>query len=111
MAPTITEILPQQLAVVEGNRVTFTCKASGYPRPQITWKIFLESGDDNTARLEQPSPQSIRISSTSPRDTGKYVCIAENDSGNDTQAVYLRVLGKFVKFDYLLLTKLPRTSL
>ncbi|XP_028400222.1 protein sidekick-1-like [Dendronephthya gigantea] len=93
VAPTITEISPKQQAIVEGNRVTFTCKASGYPPPRITWEIFLESGDDNRARLEKPSPNSIRISSVSPIDTGRYVCIAKNDLGNDTQAVYLRVLG------------------
>ncbi len=91
--PTIIEISANQ-TIVEGERVTFTCKATGNPLPQITWKTFLESGADNAAHLERPSPQSIRISSTSPTDAGQYVCIAENDSGNDTEAVYLRVLGE-----------------
>lgn len=94
MEPTITEISSNQ-TIVEGGRVTFTCKATGNPLPLITWKIFLESGDDNAAQRERPSPQSIRISSASPRDAGQYVCIAENDSGKDTEAVYLNVLGKY----------------
>ncbi|CAB3985456.1 Down syndrome cell adhesion molecule homolog [Paramuricea clavata] len=88
--PTITEISSNQ-TIVEGVRVTFTCKATGNPLPHITWKRFLESGD--AAQLERPSPQSIRISSASPRDAGQYVCIAENDSGKDTETVYLNVLG------------------
>ena len=95
--PTITEISANQ-TIVEGKRVTFTCEATGNPVPQITWKIFLESGDNNAAQLEKPSPQSIRLSSASPRDAGKYVCIAKNSPGNDTKAVYLNVIGEL---DYL----------
>lgn len=92
--PTITEISANQ-TVAEGKRVTFTCEATGNPLPQINWKIFLESGHDNDAQLERPSPHSIRISSVTPRDAGRYICIAENDSGNDTEAVYLIVLGEY----------------
>ena len=99
--PTITGISANQ-TVTEGERVTFTCEATGNPLPQIKWKIFLESGHDNDPQLERPSPRSIRISSVTPRDAGRYICIAENDSGNDTEAVYLIVLGeylaKFIKF-------------
>ena len=93
MEPTITEISANQ-TIVEGERVTFTCKATGNPLPQITWKIFLESGSNNAAQLERPSPQSIRLPSASPRDAGQYVCIAENIAGNDTEVVYLNVLGE-----------------
>lgn len=93
--PSITKISANQ-TIVEGKRVTFTCEATGNPLPQITWKIFLESGGDSASQLERPSPQSIRISSASPKDAGKYVCIAENDSGNDTEAVYLNVVGEYI---------------
>ena len=97
--PKIIDISANQ-TIHEGMRVTFSCKATGQPSPQITWKRFLKSGDDNTPQLELPSPQSIRISSVSPRDAGKYLCIAENESGNDTRAVYLNVLGKCKQFKY-----------
>ena len=92
--PTITKISANQ-TIVEGERVTFTCQATGNPLPQITWKVFLESGDDSASQLERPSPQSIRISSANPKDAGQYLCIAENDSGNDTEAVYLNVVGEY----------------
>lgn len=91
--PIITEISANQ-TIVENERVTFFCKAIGNPLPQITWIVFLESGDDNAARLERPSPQSIRISSVSPGDAGRYQCLAENDSGNDTEVVSLKVFGE-----------------
>ena len=92
--PTITGISANQ-TVAEGERVTFTCEATGNPLPQINWKIFLESGHDNDPQLERPSPRSIRISSVTPRNAGRYTCIAENDSGNDTEAIYLIVLGEY----------------
>ena len=92
IAPVIIQVTGN-LTVLEGQRVTLSCKATGNPLPHISWRISL---DRNSAdrQPERPSPGSIRILSASPRDSGTYSCIASNKRGNDTRVVYLKVLGK-----------------
>jgi hypothetical protein len=85
--------------VVENNRdVTFSCTATGYPSPQITW--FYR---DSAVRLgsDDPRPESniedhsitstLTFPSVSGMDSGKLRCVAEAPPGADTGGIRLNV--------------------
>ena len=67
--------------VLEGSQVNLHCSADGYPKPTIRWaKDYRISGFDSS-RFVQLSNGSLIIKKASPKDSGKYGCIAGNSNG------------------------------
>ena len=77
---------PQALVITAPNPVTFSCTASGLPRPNITWSdpssTLLISGSGVTItemRIgERVIFSTLNISMTVPSNSGNYTCVADN---------------------------------
>ena len=74
----------KDVVVQEGDNVTLTCKASGHPRPKITWRR--EDGQNivrNPSRLKKGEKsyqgENLNIARVGREQMGAYLCIASND--------------------------------
>lgn len=71
--------------VNEGDSVTLTCVAEGYPRPEIKWKredgrrITLRTNTREVAKEVDSVPgKNLTLESVSRKQMGAYLCIASN---------------------------------
>ncbi|ESO11547.1 hypothetical protein HELRODRAFT_71576 [Helobdella robusta] len=80
--PKITKA-PGENRWVEGDDVTMTCSAQGYPTPKFN---FLKNGQklEMTDRIKLDSENGLlKFSPLKVDDKGDYVCVATNDAGSD----------------------------
>ena len=74
--------------------MNFSCKATGVPKPTISWKFNdgdLPSGVNQT-RLGEES--FLELSKTTKQMEGIYKCTAQNKANTTASSAYLRVFGK-----------------
>lgn len=93
-APAIVEPLKDQ-TIREGQAVTFRCKITAKPAPQVTW----QKGD----KVIKPSKYfqmpkdgdycTLKISEAFPEDEGVYKCVATNPAGTISTQANLKVLA------------------
>ena len=89
----------------EGDTVSFTCRATGQPVPNITWYYNGAPVDEantmkysismmllNTATISN----TLIIMSVQSSDVGTYTCNATNVVSTDTSSGVLTVNGEFV---------------
>uniref|UniRef100_A0A8C5W6U0 Neural cell adhesion molecule 1 n=1 Tax=Leptobrachium leishanense TaxID=445787 RepID=A0A8C5W6U0_9ANUR len=105
--PKITYV-ENKTAVELDNEITLTCEASGDPIPSISWRTATRNiSNDEKASWTRPQKYEtldgrivvkghIRMSSLTLKDiqytdAGEYFCIASNNIGQDTQAMYFEV--------------------
>ena len=86
-SPEIVNVPVNQTAVL-GSNVTFNCTATGYPKPNITWKK-----DNNSGSVEyKPTLTTLTgdgnnifsklvITEVKRKDYGVYRCVAKNSAG------------------------------
>uniref|UniRef100_A0A3P8RUL4 Ig-like domain-containing protein n=1 Tax=Amphiprion percula TaxID=161767 RepID=A0A3P8RUL4_AMPPE len=65
---------PSTLDVILNNPITLPCRATGSPRPTITWQ---KEGGSFTVLPNG----SLQISKASLSDSGMYICVAQNPAG------------------------------
>uniref|UniRef100_A0A8C3UKJ3 Ig-like domain-containing protein n=1 Tax=Catharus ustulatus TaxID=91951 RepID=A0A8C3UKJ3_CATUS len=86
---------PQDVDVLLGNTVYFTCRAEGNPKPAIIWlhnNNKIDMKDDDRLNLLQDG--TLMIQNTKESDKGVYQCMAKNIAGEvKTQEVVLRYFG------------------
>ncbi|XP_028652751.2 peroxidasin isoform X1 [Erpetoichthys calabaricus] len=86
---------PQDVDVISGNTVYFTCRAEGNPKPEIIWlrnNNELDMKDDE--RLNLLEDGTLMIQNTQETDQGVYQCMAKNVAGKvKTPEVTLRYFG------------------
>ncbi|XP_039417870.1 hemicentin-2 [Corvus cornix cornix] len=76
--PTFTH-LPTDTTVSRGERLELVCAAVGSPPPRVSW---MANGQLVTDGVSGQSGRSIlRREAATPRDSGTYVCHAENSAG------------------------------
>ncbi|XP_078322930.1 limbic system-associated membrane protein-like [Crassostrea virginica] len=74
--------------IEEGGNVSLTCKARGYPEPQITWYKV----EDNQEETFVGSGQQLSITEIRREDAGVYKCTAFNGIGTkDTREIEIFV--------------------
>ncbi|KAJ7323708.1 Hemicentin 2 [Desmophyllum pertusum] len=83
-APTINYFPQSKYTVNETNNVTMVCRATGVPRPTITW--FKTGNSKELANGEQ-----YLIVNTTGSDDGTYTCMAKNELGQDSREITLNV--------------------
>ncbi|MEQ2292216.1 Hemicentin-1, partial [Ameca splendens] len=82
---------PSTLDVIYNSPVTLPCRATGSPRPTITWQkegINLPAaGGDYTVLPDG----SLQISKASLSDSGTFICVAQNPAGTAVGKTKLRM--------------------
>lgn len=72
------------VSVTEGHSVSLDCRATGYPKPNITWRredgepIVLRVGPREKIKVQSIETDSLNISRVHRRHMGAYLCIASN---------------------------------
>ena len=109
VAKVITEF--NDTIVREGNTITFTCEALGYPPPTITWSraneilsdrlsvsdnVSVLTGNGNVTRVSV----NMTITAAYREDTGDYICTANNNIGSEDRNFSLIVQCKLCIFTH-----------
>ena len=84
---------PNSQTIPEGQAINISCKASGDPNPEITWKFRdgeLPSGI-NVRTTEAGS--LLRMRNTTKRMEGVYKCTATNKADSADATATVQVLG------------------
>ena len=107
---------PMSVIVNVSDPVTLECRASGEPKPKITWyrdghllNIVTNKNEasilsNNKYTLIHDSNLYITsskfiITNASLKDNGEYVCLARNEAGfTKSQSALLNLLGKSISF-------------
>ncbi|RXN06313.1 hemicentin-1 [Labeo rohita] len=89
--PPVIQSHPSTLDVILNNHVTLPCRATGSPRPTITWQkeginIFTTGGDLTVLPIG-----GLQISKARVEDSGTYMCVAQNPAGTALGKTKLRV--------------------
>ncbi|XP_072199268.1 hemicentin-1 isoform X3 [Excalfactoria chinensis] len=84
----------QIFSTIEGIPVTLPCKASGVPKPSITWSKKGEIIFPSNGKFSAGSDGSLYVVSPEGEETGEYVCTATNAAGYATRKVQLTVYVK-----------------
>ncbi|XP_051581270.1 hemicentin-1-like isoform X1 [Myxocyprinus asiaticus] len=89
--PPVIQSHPSTLDVILNNHVTLPCRATGFPRPTITWQkeginIFTTEGDFTVLPIG-----GLQISKAKVEDSGTYMCVAQNPAGTALGKTKLRV--------------------
>ena len=85
---------PRNKSVPEGYPANFSCKATGVPKPTLSWTFndgYLPSGINQTSFGEG---SFLELPYTTKRMQGIYKCTAENKAKTTTSSAYLHVFGK-----------------
>ena len=99
---------PGDLTVVEPEDATFSCLATGRPRPDIMWTrlsdmVQLQNQSATFVIVEQEigdreRRSNLTILGTQPSDVGGYACVARNEPGSVIQQATLTVHGELRRF-------------
>ncbi|XP_034035488.1 hemicentin-1 [Thalassophryne amazonica] len=82
---------PHMLDVILNNPITLPCRATGSPRPTITWQkegINIPTTGGSFTVLPNGS---LQINKASVSDSGTYMCVAQNPAGTALGKTKLRV--------------------
>ncbi|CAH2000403.1 unnamed protein product [Acanthoscelides obtectus] len=81
---------PYNIEAIVGSTIEMPCKATGDPRPGITWQ---KDGAtmQRTGRFKISLSGNLYIYKVAPEDQGRYECTAINDHGRDTASGYLTI--------------------
>ncbi|XP_022603168.1 hemicentin-1 [Seriola dumerili] len=82
---------PPNLDVILNNPITLPCRATGSPRPTITWQkegINIPTTGGSFTVLPNGS---LQISKASVSDSGTYICVAQNPAGTALGKTKLKV--------------------
>ncbi|XP_055303391.1 lachesin-like isoform X2 [Sitodiplosis mosellana] len=80
----IAEDTSSDVIVPEGSSVKLTCRARGYPHPNVTWRredngeITLKDGGGTKQLITSFSGEVLKLTKLSRSEMGSYLCIASN---------------------------------
>ena len=116
--PAVISPQPNSYTVDHSEAITFTCIATGFPLPEISWArvnststVQLESDSSLTISESNVIPnytlsdgsvvlavaRTLMFTSVSEEDSGRYSCVATNGVGADARDYFLIVRGEMCK--------------
>ena len=96
----ITPLDNTTILIHEGMNRSFTCEATGYPIPTVTWHRVDGPSVDGVPISESILTKdgsviaNLMITNASREHTGAYSCIANNSISSDSRII--RIVGKCV---------------
>ncbi|KAG7487577.1 hypothetical protein MATL_G00024890, partial [Megalops atlanticus] len=81
----------QVFSTIEGTAISLPCRASGVPKPDITWAKRGELLDLSGESFSLNPDGSLHIASPSGNESGEFVCTATNAAGYSSRKVQLTV--------------------
>ncbi|XP_033885551.3 hemicentin-1-like isoform X1 [Acipenser ruthenus] len=85
---------PQVFSTIEGVPITLPCRASGVPKPDITWSKKGQLIDLSGSSFSLVPDGSLHIASPTGEETGEFLCTATNAAGYTSRKVQLTVYVK-----------------
>ena len=98
---------PDNLTVVEPQNATFSCLATGRPRPDIVWTKLSDMTQLQNQRSQSADfmieeqeigdrerRSNLTILDTQPPDAGAYACVGMNEPGTEREQAILTVHGE-----------------
>ncbi|KAG2469773.1 HMCN2 protein, partial [Polypterus senegalus] len=82
----------EQVTVIRGSAVTFTCEARGFPLPRLSWFKDGQSLSLHSNLLSDGLETRLRLPDVTTTDSGQYTCVASNQAGRSTKHFNLTVL-------------------
>ncbi|MGH0125472.1 UNVERIFIED_CONTAM: hypothetical protein FKN15_054569 [Acipenser sinensis] len=82
---------PQVFSTIEGVPITLPCRASGVPKPDITWSKKGQLIDLSGSSFSLVPDGSLHIASPTGEETGEFLCTATNAAGYTSRKVQLTV--------------------
>ncbi|XP_077583113.1 neural cell adhesion molecule L1-like protein isoform X3 [Stigmatopora nigra] len=91
MAPLILTQDYQEYAIIVDKDLTMNCSAFGSPAPTISWAKDETPETIERERFVTLQNGSLRISNVEKKDSGEYVCVADNSEGKSSITAVLAV--------------------
>ncbi|XP_051874664.1 immunoglobulin superfamily member 10 isoform X2 [Pristis pectinata] len=96
--PKIVAASPSKNKLNYGDKLQLHCSATGYPKPQILWrlpsKLLVDQWHRRGGRVVVLFNGTLSIESITEKDAGNYLCIARNKVGDDLMSVKIDVSMK-----------------
>ena len=90
-------VSPRNKSVPEGYSANFSCKATGVPKPKLSW-TFINGDLPSVINQTYVGGESfLELSQTTKQMEGFYKCTAKNKANATTSSAYLGVFGKQAK--------------
>ena len=100
-------LLVNNTTIGEGNTITITCEALGYPPPTVVWSRTNRTLSDRVSMSEYSDltrdsrvSVNLTITNASREDTGEYRCFANNSIGSDSSNVRITVESKWINLKW-----------
>jgi len=92
---------PADQSVLEGESASLHCRASGVPRPSVSWlKNDLDLPVD--ARLRLDDNGTLQLTQLKRTDSGVYRCVASNSLGSVSEFARLHVFGEPIRLNEII---------
>ena len=79
--PKIVSFLERNISLRAGDELVLNCRATGLPRPQISWS--------RSGRVFRN--HTLVVSGVNKKDSGLYLCKAYSPAGKDSMKIFVRV--------------------
>ena len=88
---------PRNQTVPEGKTIKFICRATGFPKPAITW-TFNDGSLPSLAIVKHTEEgYQLLLPNVTKNMKGTFKCTAENKASKASSTSTLRILGKYLK--------------
>ncbi|XP_073986540.1 limbic system-associated membrane protein-like isoform X3 [Rhodnius prolixus] len=85
--PRVIRVFPEEPKIFKKNEpFTIMCEVGGYPKPTISWS------HKGKPLKESEGKDAIHIDFATRKHTGKYVCTATNQNGQDSRSAEIQVV-------------------
>ena len=94
---------PVNQSVIEGDPVSFTCRAKGVPTPKLTWTFdggkLLPGINQKNFERESFLESSLKMQRATKEMEGSYKCTTENKANRINYSATLQVFGRFDNYN------------
>lgn len=90
-------VSPRSQTVPEGKTIKFICKATGFPKPAITWEFNDGSLPSLAIETHTEEGYQLLLPNVTKNMNGTFKCTAKNKASRASSTSTLRILGNYLK--------------